>query len=376
MARKLLLTLAILTVAILILGSLIFKKNLNKQTKLPITFPTILPRAQEKAVVAENLEVPWALVFLPDKSMLLTERKGRVRFIDKDGNLNPNPILQIPDVKANGEGGLLGIAIHPNFKANQFVYLYYTYSGNELKTLNRVARFKFENNTLLEKTIIVDAIPGAPNHNGGRIKFGPDKFLYITTGDAQNPSLAQDKNSLAGKILRLSDDGKVPKDNPFDNPVYSYGHRNAQGLAWGPNGTLWATEHGRSGVLSGLDELNLIEIGKNYGWPVIQGDETRKNMVTPKINSGPFTTWAPAGAAYINGSVFFGGLKGQTLYEAVIKNDEVATIKEHFKKEFGRIRDVVVGPDNLLYITTSNRDGRGTPKPNDDKIIRVNPQKL
>jgi len=370
----------LLIIASLMLINIYLKNKTN--TIIPSTTTPSVSITEKKdlqdipllTVVTGNLEVPWALTFLPDGSMLVTERAGRVRFIDKDGQLNPNPIAHIEDVKQIGEGGLLGIVIHPNFKVNHFVYLYYTYAGSRDQTLNRVARFTFEENKLINPTIIVDAIPGAPNHNGGRIKFGPDKFLYVTTGDAQNPSLAQDTNSLAGKILRVTDDGKSAPDNPFNNLVYSYGHRNSQGLAWNEKGELWATEHGRSGILSGLDELNLIEPGKNYGWPTIQGDEQKLGLETPLLNSGS-DTWAPAGAAYLNGSIFFAGLRGQALYEASIKNEKIE-LKEHFKGEFGRIREVIVGPDNMLYITTSNRDGRGNPNANDDKIIRVNPAKL
>jgi len=156
--------------------------------------------------------------------------------------------------------------------------------------------------------------------------------------------------------------------------VYSYGHRNPQGLAWDDNGKLWSTEHGRSGVLSGLDELNLIEKGKNYGWPIIQGDEIKIGIETPKLHSRS-TIWAPAGAAFVKDSLFFGGLRGQTLYEAIINEDKI-TLKEYFKGQFGRIRDVVLGPDNLLYITTSNRDGRGSPSALDDRILRIVPQKF
>ncbi len=315
--------------------------------------------APRLTTLANNLEIPWALVFLPDRSILFTERPGRVRFIDSNGVLSPTPIAVIDDVLSAGEGGLLGITIHPDFSENHFVYVYYTYSANGDEMLNRVVRFKFENNTFSEKTIIVNAIPGAFFHNGGRIKFGPDRFLYITTGDSQNPSLAQNKNSLAGKILRVTDAG---------TEVFSYGHRNPQGITWDNNGKLYETEHGNST----LDELNIIEIGKNYGWPIIQGNQTRKNMETSIINSGP-DTWAPSGTAYLNGFIFFAGLRGQALYEYNIANKNLIP---HLKGEVGRIREVVVGPDNLLYITTSNRDGRGIPDSTDDKIIRVNPAKL
>lgn len=336
-----------------------------------LTLAAYFNPAQESAprlsILAANLEIPWTLVFLPDKSILFTERPGRVRIIDSKNNLNPDPAT-VDDVKHQGEGGLLGITIHPDFPSNHFVYLYYTYSNINDNTLNRVVRFEFENNKLQNQKIIADNIPGASNHNGGRIKFGPDGFLYITTGDAQEPSLAQDTNSLAGKILRVTDEGKPVTGNPFNNFVYSYGHRNPQGLAWDENGRLWATEHGQSA----LDELNLIEKGKNYGWPAIQGNQKQDGMEMPVLNSNS-DTWAPSGTAFLNGSIFFAGLRGQALFEYKIGSK---TLIPHLKGELSRIREVVVGPDNLLYITTNNRDGRGTPDTTDDKIIRINPTKL
>jgi len=316
------------------------------------------------STVAENLEIPWALTFLPDNRILVTERPGRVKIVNQNGNLAL--AATISSVKHIGEGGLLGIALHPNFKENSFVYLYYTYSGSGNNTLNRVARYKLENNQLINEEIIVNEIPGASNHNGGRIKFGPDNMLYITTGDAQNPSQAQNRNSLAGKILRVTDEGSPAPGNPFGNLVYSFGHRNPQGLAWDRN-KLWATEHGPST----RDEVNLIETGKNYGWPEIEGDEKKSGLENPVLNSGS-DTWAPSGAAFYQGSVFFGGLRGSALFEKTADNK----LEEHFKNEFGRIREVVLGPDNYLYITTSNRDGRGLVKPGDDKIIRIDPGQL
>ncbi len=318
----------------------------------------------QTTVIAEGLDTPWAIAFLPDKNMLLTERAGRVRLI-QDGKLQEQPVAALTQVKEIGEGGLLGITIDPDFSTNNFVYLYYTYSSSGDNTLNRVVRMTYQNNVLNDEKIIVDKIPGASNHNGGRIKFGPDKLLYITTGDAENPSQAQDKNTLGGKILRVKD-GSVE--------VYSYGHRNPQGLAWDNQGNLWATEHGRSGVQSGLDEVNKIVQGKNYGWPTIQGNEKKDGMETPILNSLS-DTWAPAGLAFLNSSFFFGGLRGQALYQAVV-DGEALTLKEHFKNQFGRIREVILGPDNMLYITTSNKDGRGIPKSGDDKVIRINPAKL
>lgn len=310
-------------------------------------------------VIAQNLNIPWEAVFLPDGEILVTERPGVLLLIK-----NRQKIF-IEGVEDIGEGGLLGIAIHPDFKNNQYVYLYYTYSSTGDDTLNKVVRLKFENTKLTDEQVIVDAIPGAVNHNGGRIKFGPDNFLYISTGDAQNPSLAQDKNSLAGKILRVTDEGKAAPSNPFDNLVYSYGHRNPQGLAFDNQGRLWATEHGPQA----MDELNLIEKGKNYGWPVIQGEQIREGMVSPVIQSGPDITWAPAGAAFYKGSIFFGGLRGEALFKY---NMADKSLKKYFSGEFDRIRAVVLDPDGYLYLTTSNTDGRGNPKEGDDKLIKVN----
>lgn len=338
------------------------------------SYPTATDIEQIK-VIATGLDTPWALAFLPTGEILVTERQGTVRLIDKNGNLKKDPIATISSAKEIGEGGLLGIALHPNFVENNFVYLYYTYRQSGDNTFNRVARMTYKNETLSDEKIMVDEIPGASNHNGGRIKFGPDKLLYITTGDAQEPSRAQDKNSKAGKILRVTDEGSSSPGNPFGNLTYSYGHRNIQGITWDQNGILFATEHGRSGALSGLDEINRIESGKNYGWPDIQGTETKGGMVTPIRNSGS-TTWAPAGVAFVNNSLFFGGLRGQTLYQALLNGNQVGEVKDYFKTEFGRIREVIVGPDNMLYITTSNKDGRGTPKADDDKVIRINPSKL
>jgi glucose/arabinose dehydrogenase len=324
-------------------------------------------------VVAENLEIPWGLAFLPDGSILFTERPGRVRLISKEGSLRQQPIATISDVKPIGEGGLLGIAVNPEFEKNNFIYFYYTYENNNGDTKNRVVRYKFESDSLTDRKIIVDGISGNSNHDGGRIKFGPDGLLYITTGDSENPSYAQDLSVFAGKILRVVDPST--SSGQVKNEIYSYGHRNPQGVAWDDRGRLWATEHGRSVPLSGFDELNLIEKGKNYGWPTIQGDQGKDGMVIPVINSGATTTWAPSGAAFYQGSIFFGGLRGQGLYEAVISGN-TATLKKHLDGELGRIRDVVLGPDNMLYITTSNRDGRGTPKQNDDKILKIDPQRL
>ncbi|RQD84120.1 PQQ-dependent sugar dehydrogenase [Methanosalsum natronophilum] len=323
--------------------------------------------------VAINLKIPWDLDFFPDGSIIFTERPGKVYVIDQETGLLKEPILTLDNVEHIGEGGLLGIALHPSFKDTGFVYLYYTYKKED-EIFNRVVRYKMDNSYIVDvtqKKIIIDKIPGARTHNGGRIDFGPDENLYVTTGDAAQPKLSQDMSSLAGKILRVKDDGKIPSNNPFnDSPVYSLGHRNPQGLAWDSDGNLWSTEHGAIAK----DELNLIEAGNNYGWPIIEGDETHPNMESPILQSGR-DTWAPSGATYYNGSIYFAGLRGQTLYQAKIDSDSVELFT-HFDREFGRLRSVFLGPDNNLYVLTSNRDGRGVPVSIDDQIIRINPEKI
>lgn len=324
-------------------------------------------------VIAENLDTPWAIGFLPDGSMLVNERKGTIQRVSSSGDRRE--VITLGAVNEIGEGGLLGIAVDPKFETNNYIYVYYTYSANASNTLNQIARMTYKNKQFSPETIILSQIPGAANHNGGRMAFGPDGYLYVTTGDAQEPSRSQNRTNLAGKILRMTTEGKPAPGNPFGTLLYSYGHRNPQGLAWNLEGAFFSTEHGRSGIQSGLDEINLIEMGKNYGWPTIEGDKTQSGMVTAVRNSGN-TTWAPAGAAVNGSSLFFGGLRGQALYEAVIENKKVVEIQEHFADEFGRIREVITGPDNMLYITTSNRDGRGTPQANDDKIIRIDPSQL
>lgn len=322
-------------------------------------------------IVAENLSIPWDIAFLPEGGMLVSERTGDLTHIDPRGE---RKTINMPRVVHRGEGGLLGLVLHPDFENNRFLYVYQTVGQDSLGTRNAVIRYKFEGGKLSNELMIFDSIPGAIYHDGGRMEFGPDGLLYITTGDATSPNIAQDLNSLGGKVLRVRDDGSIPSDNPFGTVVFSYGHRNSQGLVWDSSGNLWSTEHGRSGVSSGLDELNLIESGKNYGWPTIEGDAVQTGMERPVLHSGASDTWAPASATYWDGSIFFAGLRGEALYEAVLNGRSVGELKEHFKGEYGRLRTVRLGPDGMFYLTTSNTDGRGSPLQGDDKIIRIDPR--
>ncbi len=330
--------------------------------------------------VASGLQVPWELAFAPDGRVFLTERPGRVRVIE-GGRLRPEPVATIPEVAATGEGGLLGLALDPDFARTRALYVYHTYrDGGDLR--NRVVRWTEAGGGLTDPRVILDGIPGASVHDGGRIAFGPDRKLFVTTGDAAQPDLAQDRNSLAGKILRLNPDGSIPPDNPFpDSPVYSYGHRNPQGLAWHPEtGQLYATEHGPGGN----DEVNRIEPGGNYGWPAARGNAGPSNgFIRPVLESGSGTTWAPSGATFVRadtfpqwrGNLLFAGLRSTTLWRLEPApsggQPRLAVVLED---EWGRLRDVVEGPDGMLYVLTSSRDGRGRPSEGDDRVLRLAPR--
>jgi len=348
---------------------------------LAYSLTTAAAESYQVETVAENLEVPWGIAFAPDGRIFVTERVGNLRVIE-NGILNPEPV-KILDV-SGFEGGLLGIALDPNFDENHHIYLYYTYN-DFLSTYNKLSRFTESNNQLSDEIILLDKIAGGPFHDGGRIKFGPDGLLYITTGEAGIPDRAQDLNSLGGKILRINPDGTIPDDNPFENSaVYSYGHRNPQGLDWDPvTGKLVISEHGPSGERGvAHDEINVIEPGKNYGWPKVVGDETDPSYTSPILHTGD-ETWAPSGASFYNSDnieqwenkYFIATLRGNHLrmLDLDIESNEVISSEALFQGEFGRLRDASVGPDGNLYILTSNRDGRGSPEPTDDRILRIIP---
>jgi aldose sugar dehydrogenase len=337
-------------------------------------------------VVAKSLEIPWAIDFAPDGRFFITERPGRVRII-KDGQLQADPWINIETSAATtifGESGLLGLAIDPNFAANRYVYVAYSYNTGNGGLGNRLVRLK-ENPATgkgISDKILLDGARGAANHNGGRVKFGPDGKIYWTMGESQDRPLAQDLASFNGKILRLNLDGTVPVDNPFpESAVYTLGHRNPQGLAWQPGtARLYETEHGPSGEKGvGQDEINYIEPGKNYGWPEISGAETKAGMVSPIIQSGTGETWAPSGATFVkggpwNGSMLFVGLRGQTLYRLTLDaNDprKVLGLEKLLTGKYGRLRDVAQAPDGSIYVLTSNRDGRGLPMADDDRLLKL-----
>ncbi len=331
-------------------------------------------------VVVHNLEIPWAADLAPDGRIFLTERPGRIRIV-RDGQLDPQPWATFP-VAHVGEGGLLGLVLAPDFARTGFVYIYHTYQEDG-RLWNRVVRMVERGGRGEMDRVLLNRIPGAPVHDGGRLKFGPDGKLYITTGDSRQPPLAQDRTSLAGKILRINPDGTIPADNPFPNsPIYSYGHRNPQGLTWHPDTKIFfESEHGPSGEF-GLcchDEVNIIEPGKNYGWPFVAGMGGAPQYVDPIAESGATATWAPSGiliprSGPWRGSLLVTALRGTHLRRFVLLQPDFRRVlrqEEYFKGELGRLRDIEQAPDGSLYLLTNNRDGRGRPSPDDDRLLHI-----
>jgi glucose/arabinose dehydrogenase len=328
-------------------------------------------------VFLTNLQIPWAMAFAPDGRLFFTERPGRVR-VYQNGQLLAAPALTLDDVNTTGESGAMGLALHPDFATNHYVYLSYTANGPG-GTINRVMRYRELNNQLAEGIVILDNVRGAQIHNGSRVKFGPDRLLYVTFGDSSVSSLAQDVASLNGKILRMNDDGTSADGNRFASPVFTYGHRNPQGLAWHPaTGDLWEDEHGQVGN----DEINVIDGGNNYGWPVIEANATMPGMVTPLTFFTPSV--APSGSSFYTGTalpafrnqLFIATLAAQALLRVTIDGTNfrhIAGVERLLPNKYGRLRDVVQGPDGFLYISTSNRDGRATPVAEDDRILRIVP---
>lgn len=327
--------------------------------------------------VVSRVEVPWSLTFAPDGRLFFTERPGRVRIV-QNGTLVAQPALTLADVVASGESGALGLAVDPDFARTHYVFIAYT-ARAAAGAVNRLVRYREAGNTLADAVVLLDNIAAASIHDGSRVKFGPDGMLYMTMGDAADAENAQNLSSDNGKILRLTAEGTTPRDNPFSTPVFSYGHRNPQGIDWHPvTGDLWETEHGNIGN----DEVNVVQGGANYGWPVIEADATRPGMVTPLMFFTPSV--APSGAAFYRGTAFpafqnnffFATLRGfhiRRLRLDPASPRRVAADEKLVENRYGRIRDVVAGPDGYLYFSTSNRDGRNTPTTDDDRILRLVP---
>ena len=316
-------------------------------------------------VLLTGLEVPWAIAFLPDGNALVTEREsGRIVRVTPQGAATP--VGTVGGVAARGEGGLLGIAVSPQFATDRAVYVYYTSSQD-----NRVVRLQVGPDGTIDgnaQQVIVSGIGAASIHNGGGLTFGPDGFLYVATGDSSRSDASQNRDDLGGKVLRVTPGGAPAPGNPFGTAVWTYGHRNVQGLAFGPGDRLYATEFGQNT----FDEINLITPGADYGWPTVEGIAGREGFTDPLV------TWAtsvasPSGLAYAGGSLWAGALRGERLWRIPLTADgRTGTPEALYTGEFGRLRGVVATPDgSALWVTTSNRDGRGSPAADDDRILIV-----
>jgi glucose/arabinose dehydrogenase len=330
------------------------------ETPTPTVEPgPVVPAGFEDLVT--GLDIPWGLAFLPDESALVSERNtGRILAVTASSDVAV--VGTVPGVDADGEGGLLGLAIDP--AAPTSVYAYFTAADD-----NRVVRLPLLDGALGDPVVVIDGIPKAGNHNGGRLTFGPDGMLYVSTGDASEPSRAQDLDSLGGKILRLAPDGSVPADNPFDgSPVFSYGHRNVQGLAFDDDGRLWASEFGQQT----WDELNLIQAGNNYGWPVVEGIGGDDRFVEP-VAQWSTDEASPSGIAYVRGTVFLAALRGQRLWQVPVPGGAAGSPADFAVGDYGRLRHAALAPDGSLWVLTGNTDGRNPdgPREGDDRILRV-----
>ncbi|MEO3870488.1 PQQ-dependent sugar dehydrogenase [Nonomuraea sp. B12E4] len=308
--------------------------------------------------VATDLAVPWGIAFLPGGDALVTERDtARLLRVSPAGQVRQ--LATIEGVRPDGEGGLMGVAV----KGDQ-IFLYYTAEQD-----NRIVRYRLAGDRLTDQRVLVQGIPKGTIHNGGRLAFGPDGHLYATTGETGDRDLAQRRDSLGGKILRMTVDGAPAPGNPFGTLVYSYGHRNVQGLAWDPAGRLYASEFGADTY----DELNLIRPGANYGWPEVEGRGDDRRFVNPIV------TWStaeasPSGLAYADGSLWMAALRGERLWQIPLAQDGAAGKPvAHFTDRYGRLRAVTAAPGGRLWVGTSNKDGRGSPRPGDDRIMTVTP---
>ncbi len=336
--------------------------SLSASTPAPEPAPTGTATISSAADAVTGLAAPWSVAVLPDGTALVSQRNdGTVLHLVPDGaGWAKRPAGTVPDVRHNNEGGLLGLAVAPG---GDSVYAMFTTAGD-----NRVVRMSWDGSALGAPSPVLTGIPAAGNHNGGRLAFGPDGMLYISTGDASDSSRAQDPSSLAGKILRVQPDGAVPADNPFPgSPVYSLGHRNVQGLAFDDDGRLWASEFGSKDV----DEINLIQPGANYGWPQVEGTGSAAGMTNPVVVWSPTSVASPSGIAYAQGSLWVASLVGRTLYQVPLSGASAAEPIAHFVGEYGRLRDVVVSPTGSLWLVTNNTDGRGSPRSGDDRIIEL-----
>lgn len=337
----------------------------------------------DTASIATNLDVPWEILWGPDDHIWLTERYGRIsRLNPETGEISE--LLLIDDVYQNNESGLLGMVLHPDFLNQPYVFVVYNYMG-QYSPEERLVRYTYSDGQLGSPLTLLDGIEGAGNHNGSRLVIGADQKLYMTTGDVTNSALPQDLSSLNGKVLRLNLDGSIPSDNPFQgNYVWTWGHRNAQGLVISPTGLMYSSEHGTSID----DELNIIEKGRNYGWPHVEGycsEPSELQFCTDSSVMEPIYAWTPtvavAGTDFyqhatipeLQNSVLVACLRASKLIALKLSPEGRSVISEgvYFENDFGRLRDICISPDGRVFLAVSNRDAWGTPRPGDDRIVEI-----
>ena len=322
---------------------------------------TAPPDPQVAGTVIDGIPVPWGIAFLPDGTALVGARDTGDLYRVSQGSKQLVGHLDVRSrLDEGGETGLLGLARHPDFATNRLLYAYVS-----TDTDNRIVRMTFDG-ALGRPQPVLTGIATSTHHNGGGLVFGPDGLLYASTGDAEEPSTPQDQESLNGKVLRITDTGDPAPGNPFGNEVLSYGHRNVEGLRFDETGRLWASEFGDKGA----DELNLIEAGKDYGWPYVEGSDGRGGYADP-LAPWPVDQCSPSGIAIAAGRAWLGALQGECVWSVVLDGPDAGTSTAHFAGRYGRLRTVALAPDGSLWVTTSNRDGRADPRPGDDRILRI-----
>ncbi|MED5536109.1 MAG: PQQ-dependent sugar dehydrogenase [Pseudomonadota bacterium] len=359
--------------------------------RVPLEVYYVDPPGVVVETLLTGLDVVWSLEFASDGRMFLTEKAGRIRVVSAEGELDPMPWASLNNVSAEiRENGLNGLALHPQFAEKPWIYVMYTVDKDGDEVANRISRFREVNGRGMNEEVLLDDLPGSTNHNGGRIRFGPDGMLYVGTGDARVRERAQRLDNMGGSILRITPEGAIPDDNPWPNsPIWAYGMRNPLGIAFRPeDGALFVADHGPTTEweprIGAFDELNLVQKGKNYGWPRVVGAPGIPDYVDPLLSWIPSVP--PGDLIFHNGDLYLTALWSEALVRMRFQDpsdpNHVTGVERWFNSrvwrdgvpavgEYRRVRALAVGPDGAIYMGTSNRDGRFEPGPDDDRVVRI-----